>query len=65
VTYDRESKLRDLAKDILRRVEENNDSAEWLLIGGITDSSEHMDDLGKWIAYSITNSNGKTTVTRL
>ena len=65
VTYDQESVLEDLAKDIFRRVEERSDSSDWLLIGGITDSSENMVDLSKWVAYSIPNLKGKTTITRL
>ena len=65
VTYDQESVLEDLAKDIFRRVEEKGDSSEWLLIGGITDSSENMADLSKWVAYSIASSSGKVTITRL
>jgi hypothetical protein len=65
VTYSEPNSLRDLAKDILWRVEENKDTSDWLLIGGNVNSREEFENIRKWTGYSISTLDSKRTLTTL
>jgi hypothetical protein len=54
VTYGPQDELEDLQRDILWRVKEKNDKAEWMLIGGVYGEGRWMEAPDRWTAHVMT-----------
>jgi hypothetical protein len=56
ITYGDEKDVQELAKDIKRRLEEHNDTAEWIVIAGLGE----MESPDAWIAYNFSKNTQPT-----